>query len=48
MHDDAPRYEPPALIELGSVAELTHGQSDGRRLDMTYIVGTDRGELTFS
>lgn len=41
-------YDPPMLEELGSVAELTLGQSRGMRLDADFPAGTPFGELTFS
>lgn len=41
-------YDPPVLEELGSVPELTLGQSTGLRLDADFAAGTLFGELTFS
>lgn len=41
-------YAAPTVEDLGSLHELTLGQADGSRLDLTYVVGTDRGDLTFS
>ncbi|HEX6351507.1 lasso RiPP family leader peptide-containing protein [Actinophytocola sp.] len=41
-------YVPPTLDELGTVPELTLGQSSGRRLDADFPAGSLFGELTFS
>jgi len=41
-------YVPPAVEDLGSLSELTLGQSQGRRLDADFAAGTLFGELTFS
>ena len=41
-------YETPNLVELGSVEELTLGQSRGNQLDATFPSGTPFGQLTFS
>lgn len=41
-------YTPPTFEELGSVRELTLGQSRGRRLDDDFPAGTLFGDLTFS
>ncbi|RBM21302.1 putative RiPP precursor [Prauserella sp. PE36] len=41
-------YTAPALEEIGSVAEITLGQSQGSRLDADFAAGTVFGDLTFS
>lgn len=41
-------YTPPTLTDLGTVRELTLGQSTGERLDATFPVGTPFDALTFS
>lgn len=49
MHDTTrPQYQPPRITELGTVADLTRGFSDGPRLDAAFPDDTPRGELTFS
>jgi hypothetical protein len=41
-------YVPPTVEELGTVHELTLGQSGGERLDADFAAGTLFGDLTFS
>ena len=41
-------YETPNLVELGSVEQLTLGQSRGGRLDRSFPVDTPFEQLTFS
>lgn len=41
-------YVAPAVEDLGSVRELTLGQSSGSRLDADFSAGTLFGDLTFS
>ncbi len=41
-------YSPPTFEEIGSVRELTLGQSSGSRLDAGFPAGTPFGDLTFS
>lgn len=41
-------YVAPAVEDLGSLQELTLGQSNGSRLDADYSAGTLFGDLTFS
>ena len=41
-------YVAPELEDLGSVSDLTLGNSTGRKLDSTFVQGTDFGALTFS
>jgi len=41
-------YVAPAVEDLGSLPELTLGQSSGSRLDADYSAGTLFGDLTFS
>jgi len=41
-------YVPPAVEDLGSLHELTLGQSQGSRLDADFAAGTTFGDLTFS
>jgi hypothetical protein len=41
-------YVAPDLEDLGSVAELTLGSSNGSRLDADFSAGTSFGDLTFS
>jgi hypothetical protein len=41
-------YVAPGLEDLGSIAELTLGGSNGSRLDADFGAGTLFGDLTFS
>jgi hypothetical protein len=41
-------YETPTLVELGTVEELTLGQSHGHRIDRDFPANTDFDDLTFS
>ena len=41
-------YEAPKLVELGSIEELTGGQSTGNFLDQGFPAGTPFNDLTFS
>jgi hypothetical protein len=41
-------YEAPEVVDYGTLAELTAGQSDGRFTDRNFPVDTPRDELTFS
>lgn len=41
-------YIAPAVEDLGSVEELTLGQTNGNRLDADYSAGTLFSDLTFS
>lgn len=42
------KYETPSIIQLGSLAELTQGQTVGDFLDATFPIGTPNSELTFT
>lgn len=41
-------YVAPTVEDLGSLHELTLGQSSGDRLDSDFSAGTLFGDLTFS
>lgn len=41
-------YVSPELEDLGTLEELTLGQSKGSMLDADYTAGTLFGDLTFS
>lgn len=41
-------YVTPMVEDLGSLQELTLGQSGGSRLDADFHAGTLFGDLTFS
>lgn len=41
-------YVTPTVEDLGSLHELTLGQSGGSRLDADFNTGTLFGDLTFS
>jgi hypothetical protein len=41
-------YIAPKLTELGTVRELTLGESGGNVLDADFPTGTPFGDLTFS
>jgi hypothetical protein len=41
-------YEAPAVVDYGTLAELTAGQSDGDYTDRDFPVNTPRDDLTFS
>ncbi len=41
-------YVIPAVEDIGSLHELTLGQSEGSRLDADFSAGTEFGDLTFS
>ncbi|TWE13458.1 lasso RiPP family leader peptide-containing protein [Prauserella muralis] len=41
-------YVAPAVDDLGSVPELTLGESEGSKLDADFAAGTLFGDLTFS
>ncbi len=41
-------YIAPVVEDLGSLHELTLGQSSGTRLDADFTAGTQFGDLTFS
>ncbi|MGH3933156.1 MAG: lasso RiPP family leader peptide-containing protein [Pseudonocardiaceae bacterium] len=41
-------YVAPAIEDLGSLQELTLGQSNGSRLDADFSAGTSFADLTFS
>lgn len=41
-------YVAPSMEDLGSVQELTLGQSTGTHLDADFSAGTAFGDLTFS
>lgn len=41
-------YTRPVLRVQGKLEAMTHGMSDGSRLDRDFPVNTPRGELTFS
>ncbi|MGH3520980.1 MAG: lasso RiPP family leader peptide-containing protein [Haloechinothrix sp.] len=41
-------YVTPAVEDLGSLHELTQGQSTGDSLDADFSAGTPFGDLTFS
>ncbi len=46
--DKKAKYIKPKLKAHGSVEDLTHGGTTGRKLDADYPSGTDYGDLTFS
>ncbi|GAA3809318.1 MULTISPECIES: lasso RiPP family leader peptide-containing protein [Amycolatopsis] len=41
-------YAAPGIEDIGSLSELTLGQSSGSRLDADFAAGTLFGDLTFS
>jgi hypothetical protein len=41
-------YSAPKLIKHGSMSKVTQGLSMGSKLDATFPVGTEFGDLTFS
>ena len=41
-------YETPKIVDLGTLAELTAGQTDGNFTDADFPVTTPKAELTFS
>jgi hypothetical protein len=41
-------YEPPRVVDYGSLVELTAGQIDGNYLDADFPEGTPKSDLTFS
>jgi hypothetical protein len=41
-------YEAPRLDEVGSLRDLTRGNSDGEALDAAFPVNTPKRNLTFS
>lgn len=41
-------YNRPVLRVQGKLEAMTHGMSDGSKLDATFPVGTPKNELTFS
>jgi hypothetical protein len=44
----APEYEPPTVVDYGTLRELTAGQKTGSNLDAAFPVGTPHEKLTFS
>ena len=43
-----PVYEPPTVVDYGTLRELTAGQKTGANLDANFPVGTPHDKLTFS
>ncbi|UQS22264.1 MULTISPECIES: putative RiPP precursor [Amycolatopsis] len=41
-------YAAPGIDDIGTLSELTLGQSAGTRLDADFAAGTLFGDLTFS
>ena len=41
-------YTRPVLHVQGKLEAMTHGMSDGSRLDNSFPAGTPKGDLTFS
>jgi len=41
-------YEPPRIEAVGTVQDLTLGNTTGNKLDDNFSVGTPFGDLTFS
>jgi hypothetical protein len=41
-------YDPPSVVEYGSLEEVTAGSAEGLCLDQTFPTGTHRDDLTFS
>jgi hypothetical protein len=41
-------YETPVVIDYGTLAELTKGQSDGDETDRDFPAHTPKRDLTFS
>ena len=41
-------YNRPVLRVQGKLEAMTHGASNGSKLDNTFPVGTPKDELTFS
>ena len=41
-------YEAPKVVDYGTLAELTAGQSDGNFTDRDFPVHTPKKDLTFS
>jgi hypothetical protein len=41
-------YEAPKVVDYGTLAELTAGQSDGNFTDRDFPVHTPKADLTFS
>lgn len=48
MADQRDQYEAPTITLLGSVSDLTQGESVGNFLDDTFPVNTPFNQLTFS
>lgn len=46
--DQKAAYETPELERLGSLEEITHGNSAGSVTDADFASGTPIGDLTFS
>ena len=41
-------YEAPKVVDYGTLADLTAGQSDGNFTDRDFPVNTPKKDLTFS
>jgi len=41
-------YTAPTIVDLGSVGELTLGNTDGESLDASFPVNTPKPDLRFS
>jgi hypothetical protein len=41
-------YEPPKVLDFGSLEEVTAGAATGNFLDRTFEVGTHVDDLTFT
>jgi hypothetical protein len=44
----APSYEPPSVVDYGTLQEVTAGAAAGGALDRTFPTGTPIDQLTFS
>jgi hypothetical protein len=44
----APPYEPPSVVDYGTLQEVTAGNATGVHLDRAFPAGTPKDDLTFS
>lgn len=42
------KYEPPQVVDYGTLVALTAAQSDGDHTDRDFPAGTPKDDLTFS
>ena len=42
------QYESPAVLDYGTLQDVTAAQTDGNFLDADFPAGTPKDELTFS